>query len=567
VTDEQRVVIRRIPTGVPNLDVVLGGGLPEYSLIVLAGGPGTGKTTLAEQVLFANAAPDAPAVYFTVLGEPTIKMIRFQQQFRFFDPTKIGKSIHFVNLSDTVQRLGLKRTVEALSGHVTRLNPSLIIVDSFRTLMVASTGETTRELQFFLQDLSVQLATWRVTSLLVGEYGREDVVGNPAFTVADGIIWLIQDVVHNAVIRKLQVVKMRGQAPIPGLHPFRISNDGIRVFPRLLDVDISDAPALPNRRLGTGLPALDELMGGGVPNGETLLVSGPSGVGKTIFALHFLVEGMNNGEPGVLVSFEETPSEQVRKAHNFGWDLVRYRQENLLDLIFMRPLDLSVEEVLERIEDSVTRLNARRVVINSVDGFELAVAPAEREEFREAFYRLIRGLTRRDITVYMTTEVPEKLGELQFSFFNVSFLTDNILLLRYVEIESRLTLALAVVKMRTSPHSRELREFSVGPRGVEIGGGFPNYTGVLSGFPTQSSLALLGMRLNEDERRIVQALLERGESTAEQVASLLHLDLESVRAVLAGLSRRRYVAEIVEPDRVSYHAVLPDVENSRRPRS
>jgi circadian clock protein KaiC len=565
MNEYERVKMHRLPTGVPGLDQVLGGGLPEYSMHIIAGGPGTGKTTLAQQIMFANAGPDRPVVYFTVLGEPTLKLLRFQQQFSFFDVGKVGKSVQFVNLSDTVRRLGMKRTLDALNGKVTELNPSMVVVDSFRTLLLSSSGETTRDLQSFLHDLSVQLSAWQTTSVLVGEYGREELVGNPAFTVADGIIWLTQEIRRNSVVRKLQVLKMRGQAPLTGLHTFRIGDEGLRVFPRLLEVELPAAVEVSGRRLRTGVRGLDEMMGGGIPEGETLLVSGPSGTGKTILALQYLTEGVSSGEPGIMVTFEESPEEHIRKAASFGWDLQRMVNEGLLELIYLRPVDLSVEEVLERIEVAVQRIGARRVVINSISGFELAVAPTEREDFREALYRLTRGLVGRAIGVLMTTEVPEAFGELEFSFRHVSFLTDNIVLLRYVEIESTLSLALAVVKMRTSKHSRELREYVITERGMEVGSPFTDYAAILSGIPTPAShLALVSLRLGDEETQVLESLLERGDSTAEEVASRTRLEEQLVSRILQSLSRRRYVAEIVEAGRTTYHAVLPELRAERR---
>jgi len=564
----ERAQIRRLPTGVPNLDLVLGGGLPEFSMHVIAGGPGTGKTTLAQQIMFANAGPNFCVLYFTVLGEPTLKLLRFQQQYSFFDPARIGKSVHFINLSDTVRRLGLKRTLDTLNGHVVERSPSMVVVDSFRTLLLAASGETSRDLQSFLHDLSIQLTSWQTTSLLVGEYAREELTGNPAFTVADGILWLTQELRRNSVVRKLQVLKMRGQAPMVGLHSFRIGDDGIHVFPRLLRTEVQPPEGMPERRARIGVQGLDEMMNGGVPVGETLLVAGPSGTGKTILALQFLVEGARSGEPGVMVTFEESPEEHVRKARSFGWDLQQMAQDNILEMIYLRPVDLTVEEVLERIESAVSRVGARRVVINSISGFEVAVAPSEREDFNEALYRLTRGLTSRQITVLMTTEVPESFGELQFSFFNISFLTDNIVLLRFVEIESRLALALAVVKMRTSPHSRELREFAITGRGIEMGGTFDEYAGVMSGIPTVSArVSLMGLRLSEEERRVLETLLQRGDSTAEEVAAAARLGEEVASNILRDLSRRRYVAQIVEVDRTTYHAVLPELRAQRTARS
>ncbi|RPI49898.1 MAG: AAA family ATPase, partial [Acidobacteria bacterium] len=231
-----RVVIRRLCTGVPGLDEVLGGGLPEFSFNLIAGAPGAGKTTLAQQIMFALASQDRPAIYFTVVGEPPLKMLRYQQQFTFFDVALVNKSIRFVNLREEVA----DGTLEDLLGRIVRevevTSPGVVIVDSFRTMARAAARAQNSEfdLQHFVQQLAVRLTSWEATTFLVGEYLPSETEHNPIFTVADGLFWLFQSVDRNSVVRKLQIMKMRGQAPIPGLHTFRITDDGLQVFPRVI---------------------------------------------------------------------------------------------------------------------------------------------------------------------------------------------------------------------------------------------------------------------------------------------------------------------------------------------
>src|SRR5436305_5609297 len=132
---EDRVTIKKLPTGVPGLDDILGGGLPEFSFNIIAGAPGSGKTTLAHQFIFANATPERPALYFTVLGEPALKMLRYQQQYIFFDISKINNSIHFVDLSDVLTGRGLEGILEEITKEIAAANPAVVVVDSFRTVM------------------------------------------------------------------------------------------------------------------------------------------------------------------------------------------------------------------------------------------------------------------------------------------------------------------------------------------------------------------------------------------------------------------------------------------------
>src|SRR5687768_1220950 len=233
MSKQDKVNIRQLPTGVPGLDEILGGGLPEFSFNIIAGAPGGGKTTLAHQIMFANATPERPAVYFTVLGEPAIKMLRYQQQFRFFDPSKLNAAVRFINLSQLVLEKDLSAVLAEIVREVEAAKPGIVVVDSFRTVVRKAQGGTSDlELQAFIQRLALHLASWQATTFLIGEYVEGEIRDNPVFTVADGLFWLSQQVERNSIVRKLQVMKLRGQASVPGLHTFRITSAGIQAFPR-----------------------------------------------------------------------------------------------------------------------------------------------------------------------------------------------------------------------------------------------------------------------------------------------------------------------------------------------
>ena len=226
-----RVTIRQLSTGVPGLDEILGGGLPEFSFNLIAGAPGAGKTTLAQQVMFALASPDRPALCFTVRGETPLKMLRYQQQFSFFDIARVNESVRYVNLTQDLVNGSLETLLRHIVEEVEVTSPGVVIVDSFRTAR-AQHGD--HELQRFVDQLAVRLTSWEATTLLIGENQSLEAKPNPIFTVADGALRLVQSLDRNSVVRKIQVMKMRGQAPIPGLHTFRITDDGVQVFPRII---------------------------------------------------------------------------------------------------------------------------------------------------------------------------------------------------------------------------------------------------------------------------------------------------------------------------------------------
>lgn len=484
VTQPEKVKIHQLPTGVRGLDDIMGGGLPEFSFNIIAGAPGCGKTTLAHQILFANATPQKPALYFTVLGEPALKMLRYQQQYSFFDPAKLNTAIRFINLSDVVLQKNLGGVLDEITREVQASSPSLVVVDSFRTVVRNAAGESELELQGFVQRLALLLASWQATTFLIGEYSDGEMRDNPVFTVSDGLFWLTQNVERNSVVRKLQIMKLRGQASVPGLHTFRITDGGLQAFSRMLGlVGIKDKP-VKRRRLSTGIPELDKMLGGGILEGDSVLVSGPSGTGKSALASQFLAEGLRKGEAGIAAIFEERPEGYTARAATLGLDLVTPQKKGMLKMLYLRPLDLSVDETMQEILDEVKRIGAKRLVIDSLVGFEMALAPGFREDFRESLYRMIAALTGAGVTILTTVEIEDTFTSFEFSHYTISFLTDDIIRLRYVEIEGQLRKILVVVKMRGGNHSKDIREYVITDEGlVVIGPRQTDYARLTSGQP------------------------------------------------------------------------------------
>ena len=476
-----KATINRLKTGVPGFDEVLGGGLPEFSFNVIAGTPGCGKTTLAHQVMFALATPERPAIYFTVLGEPPLKMLRYQQQYAFFDSEKIGSAIHFVNLGSEMAAGDLKKVLDRIIAEVQAHGPALVFVDSFRSVVLASqtAGQAFISLQEFVQQLGMLMTSWQATTFLIGEYFSES-DPNPVFTVADGLIWMRQSVQRNSVVRKMEIMKVRGQPTLAGLHTFRIGASGVKVFPPATfetDISGSDMPVV-NDRLGMGIPGLDEMMGGGLPRGYSILIAGPSGSGKSILAAAFLVEGARLGENGVIAAFEQRPT------RTRGPRIAELIASGRIGVVESRAASLSVDEIAMQIIAEVHRLKATRVVIDSLSGFELALAPTFREDYRESLSRMVMALASTGVTVLMTSELEDRYSDLRFSPYGTAFLTDAIIVQRYIEVDSRLKRVMAVVKVRGSAHSDELRLFHIDDQGIRIGTTLANHEGLLGGRPT-----------------------------------------------------------------------------------
>lgn len=532
-----------IRTGVPGLDEVLGGGLQGSSFNLLAGGPGCGKTTMAMQIMCAVATPARPGLFVTLLGESSLKMMRYQQAFTFFNPALIGSAVHFLDLSGEALSGDLDAALHRITEEVERLQPVLVVVDSYRSLVRAHEAPAGYPEQF-VQRLAVHLATWEVTAILIGEYPEQDLRA-PVFTVTDSILWLSQATHRSSVVRRLQVVKARGMATMPGLHTLRISEAGIQIFPRTA-ARRGDARTPRTTRLSTGIPVLDEMMGGGIPAGDSLVLAGPTGTGKTTFALRFVSAGLLAGESAVIVIFEEHPDAYIDRARSVDVDLRDAIERGALRIIYLRPLDLSVDETLEEVRVAVEQIGATRVVIDSLSGFEMALAPAFREDFRESLYRLIGALTGMGVTMFSTVEVIGREGStgLQFTGYQVSFLTDDILSQRYVELEGELQKALVVVKMRGSAHSREFRRYALTATGVAIGESLRDYDGVITGMPTRQPRAPLPRHagLTPNEIQVYEGLSRNGSATVSQTARQAGLSMELTTLALARLVELRYVS-------------------------
>jgi circadian clock protein KaiC len=292
------------------------------------------------------------------------------------------------------------------------------------------------------------------------------------------------------MVRKMEIMKMRGQPTLPGLHTFRIGSAGIEVFAPAHAVDVAVSAAQSGARALMGVPHLDEMLGGGLPRGYSLLVAGPSGSGKSILAAAFLAEGARCGETAVIAAFEQHPSRWRNRM------LAELIESDRVGLVDTRAPDLSIDEIVLLLMSEIRRLNASRVVIDSLSGFELALAPTFRDDFRESLSRLVTALASTGVTVLMTSELEDRYTDLRFSPYGTAFLTDAIIVQRYIEVDSRLRRVIAVVKLRASAHSDQLREFSIDGDGIHIGEMLTDQEGLLGGRPTRKNASKLPAVVN-----------------------------------------------------------------------
>jgi circadian clock protein KaiC len=408
-------------------------------------------------------------------------MLRYQQQFSFFDLDKVGPAIRYVNLSDDLRAGDFSGVLARIMREVEDFSPSLVFVDSFRS--VVQTGRNGNEglwdLQHFIQELGSRMATWQATTFLIGEYTQADVEANPIITVADGMIALSHQQDEEAVVRKIRVVKMRGQAHMSGSHTMRITDDGLRVYPRLL-APVPDAYISIDRdadRIPTGVAGLDEMLHGGLPRGHTLLVSGPTGAGKTILGTRFLQAGAAQGEKGVAVYFEKHTA-RLHNAELIG--LIRAGDVTVLESL---SLAMTVEELLDGLTDAIERTGAKRVVIDSLSEIGLYLAPEFRYDLRLSVFRALSMLARRGVSALVTVGFEDNDPNMRFSSNNLSFLADAVLSMRYAEVDGHLCKFMTVVKVRGSGHSTALCEYRISDQGIEVDARATGLRAVLTGHP------------------------------------------------------------------------------------
>ena len=251
----------RLSSGHPRLDGLLGGGLPANAINVLIGLPGAGKTILAQQYVFANATPERPALYLSTVSEPLEKIIRYGQSLDFFSAQAVGRAVFYEDLGAILNERGLEAVSERIGELISERKPGLIVIDSFKALSAYADASDFRR---FLHELAGRLSAFPTNCFWVGEYDEDAIADAPEFAVADTIISLSTARIGDRETRTLRVLKLRGGSASSGAHAYRITSNGIDVFPRLADPVELDDYVLSDIRISSGIAALDELLADGL---------------------------------------------------------------------------------------------------------------------------------------------------------------------------------------------------------------------------------------------------------------------------------------------------------------
>jgi circadian clock protein KaiC len=476
--------IERLGTGNAAFDRLLGGGLPVRSVNVVAGEPGAGKSLFALQMLFHLARQGKKCLYLTTLSEPSLKLVNYMQQFSFFDERFVDRQIVFADLGSALRTRGVEATLKEITDRVEREEPAIVVIDSFKAIRDI-VGDSSAAVRTFVYDLAVHTTTWGATSLFVGEYGEAEIADYSEFAIADGILRFINRRDDLTSVREVEILKLRGSGYVSGRHFFEISSGGLRFFPRVHSPETFEAETVsPTERLATGAQGLDEMLGGGLPRASATVVQGGTGTGKTLLALQFLLDGTRRKEPGILFTLEETPSQLRGIAQSFGWDLRPLEERGLLTLSYVSPVELSTDWFLDRALREVQERGVRRAVLDSLTS--MAVGVLSERRFKELVYAFTKHFRAHGVTLNMNMEVVDLLGSAQLSGHGVSFAADNVIQLKYIELEGRLERGISVLKVRGAKHSTEVRKMSFGVGGVEIGSPFKGLRGVLTGLPVRS---------------------------------------------------------------------------------
>jgi circadian clock protein KaiC len=467
--------MKRITTGVTGLDEVLGGGLEEGSVVVVAGAPGTGKTILALQMCFAASTADRKGVYYSTVSEPHAKLVRHLEDFTFFDAKAFGSRVELIHLGSFFQpdsRDGLDPLVSEIVRKVLDEGPAVVAIDSAKMLREFADEPRLRAALF---DLTGRIARTDTVLLLLGEYGPEELGVGVEFSLADAIIQLENEPREPVEHRSLRVIKMRGGWHAPGKHTLQIGTGGITIFPRIESL-VPAQTAVVSGQIGSGIPGLDELMAGGMRRGDATLVMGPSGVGKTTFGMRWLAHGLEQGEHCLFVTLQDSPGSLTEMAAVFGWDVAPARASGRLVISYIPTGDLDMDVLASAVRADLAASQVGRVVIDSLA--ELVLATREWDRF-PAYMRSLVALVRSVGSSLLVISETTATGLAAQSMERLMFLFDNVIDLRYIEQQSGLGRALNIVKMRNGAHQMTINGFAITSHGLQVDGALEGVTGRL----------------------------------------------------------------------------------------
>lgn len=468
-------VIPRVETGVPGLDTVLSGGLFRGGVYIIEGDPGSGKTTLGNQICFHRASAGDSTVYITLLAEAHTRMISHLRGMEFFRPELIPQSIYYISAFKVLEQTGLEGLLKTISDAAMQRQAKFLVLDGL--VSAEEFAQNAREYKKFIHELQTISGMMGCTVLLLSSTERA-VSFRPEHTMVDGLIELANSLIGVRSLRTLVVKKMRGAEQLGGKHAFEITNAGIRVRPRIETLAHKRAEVTPpSGSVATEISGLDAMFGGGLPTASNTLVMGPSGGGKTILGLQYLAAGARHREPGLYVGFYERPPGVLAKCTQLGFEL---EQSKHVEIQWEAPIEGVIDAVVERTLDAIDKQGTKRLCFDGLHGFRYRAEYPER--VRSVFAAFGDELTRRGVTTVFTLETRELIGHtIELPIEGISGLADNVILIRHVEIRSDLAKVISVFKVRDRAHDPSLRRLEITNQGIRIGDRFEGMERLLSG--------------------------------------------------------------------------------------
>jgi circadian clock protein KaiC len=487
------VPVPRFPSGVPGLDNVLQGGLPRNATILVEGQPGSGKTTVALQFLLQAVRNGETCLLATNAETP--------EQLRAIALSH-GWSLDGIHVSDLGEpspteehgeytlfpeaEVEVDETLRNLFEEVERLKPTLLVLDTISSLRILAPTPAFHRRQ--LKRIRDHMASVHCTTIMLDEASMTE-KDLRSQTLADGIIELKQvDSNYGADRRRLRVRKLRGCRYLSGAHDFTLATGGVTVYPRL--VAQSYEPAELGPEMQSGITAIDALTGGGLPRGSCTLIVGPAGIGKSTISTLYAMEAAKRGEKSSILLFDESIETHVARGEGLGLDISAAREAGLVRLNHLDPAELSVGQIAELLVRQVEEEQVSVVVIDTLNGYLQSATdePTVLLHIRE----LITYLSRRNVAIFLTLTQHGILGPEMDAPIDLSFLADNVVLLRYYEVAGAIHKALSLVKKRSGRHERTIRELIVEPGAITVSEPLEGFSGVLTGTPAYSAVPRRG---------------------------------------------------------------------------
>ncbi|MBA3534721.1 MAG: circadian clock protein KaiC [Ardenticatenales bacterium] len=455
-------VAEQIFSGVPGLDIVLQGGFLRGGLYLLAGAPGTGKTILGNQLAFSQVAGGGKVVYVTLLVEAHHRMLVHLQSFRFFDPIMLTDRIYYVSGYHALEQEGFRGLLQLLRKTVHDYQATILVIDGLETAQAYADSELA--FKRLLHELHIAMESNDCTTFLLSNDDRL----HPAHAIVDGLILMTDTLIGPRAVREIEIRKFRGRAHLRGRHLAEIGDEGYIVHPRteaLHSRPRQDA-AMPRVPVNFGVPSMDKMLNGSFLSESITILLGAPGAGKTLLGLSFLTEGARQGEQGLYFGFYETEIRLKEKADRLGLDFRQHIEDGKIDVCWQSAPEDTLDELAQRLLEAVRQHSVRRLFIDGYDGLQRAAIYPER--MGRFFNALTNELRSQNVTTLLSVPIEQMFGPVETPKGHLLELVDNMILLRYVELQSQLYRYVSILKGREGLYDRSIREFTITEQGIDV---------------------------------------------------------------------------------------------------